>query len=185
MSKLENRMHEGVRMNISVGTKNTAKIKAVQAIFPTVSILPIHVYSHVSSQPFTDEETRLGAINRAIGCVEALPETLGIGLEGGVMYIGTELFLCNWGALVTPDEKVFTASGARIALPKEIAQLLQEGAELGELMDNYAQKERVRHKEGAIGIFTNHEISRHEMFAHVVRLLKGQWLFEQNKSSGS
>src|SRR5699024_5648946 len=97
-----------------------------------------------------------------------------IGLEGGVMYIGDQLYLCNWGALATSCNKVFTASGARILLPEEIAKQLKAGSELGDLMDDYALKKEVSKREGAIGIFTNDLITRKEMFAHVVKLLKGQ-----------
>ncbi|MGM8365872.1 DUF84 family protein [Virgibacillus sp. W0181] len=166
-------------MRITIGSKNKAKIQAVQSTFPSANLRSLNVSSHVSPQPFSDAETRLGAINRGMECIKDWPGTVGIGLEGGVMYVENELFLCNWGALVTSDEKVFTASGARIVLPVEIKHQLQAGFELGEVMDMYAKQKEVRQKEGAIGIFTNNEISRQEMFSHVVRLLKGQWLFAQ------
>lgn len=166
-------------MKIIVGSKNPTKIKAVQNIFKTTKVNFLDVSSNVSSQPFSDEETRRGAINRATQCAKSSSGANGIGLEGGVMYIDQQLYLCNWGALVTPDDKVFTASGARILLPEEIATQLERGNELGQLMDNYALKTEVSKKEGAIGIFTNNVITRKEMFEHVVLLLKGQWEYSK------
>jgi len=162
-------------MKITIGSKNPTKIKAVQDVFKTAEITSLDVLSGVSSQPFSDEETRTGAINRATSCAKSIPNSVGIGLEGGVMYIEDQLFLCNWGALVTPDQNVYTASGARILLPNEIAEQLKQGYELGNLMDDYALKKDVSKKEGAIGIFTNNLITRKEMFKHVVMLLRGQW----------
>jgi inosine/xanthosine triphosphatase len=133
------------------------------------------VSSGVANQPFSDEETRLGAINRATHCAQSKAGVIGIGLEGGVMYIDSQLFLCNWGALVTEENQVYTASGARILLPLEIESQLKMGHELGDVMDLYTKKKEIRSNEGAIGIFTNNQISRQVMFVHIVQLLRGQW----------
>lgn len=162
-------------MKIIIGSNNPTKIKAVQDVFTSAEVTSLNVPSNVSAQPFSDEETRTGAINRAVYCAKSTSNAIGIGLEGGVMYIDQQLFLCNWGALVTPSYKTFTASGARILLPEEIAMKLKAGSELGDLMDDYALKKEVSKREGAIGIFTNNLITRKEMFEHVVLLLKGQW----------
>lgn len=165
-------------MKIVVGSKNPAKIGAVKAIFNEIQVSAKDVPSDVSSQPFSDQETRQGAINRAKACIDkGETESFGIGLEGGVMYMDEQLYLCNWGALVTPEGKVYTASGARIPLPKSLSDELQLGKELGDVIDVFAKKRDVRKNEGTIGIFTNELVTRQEMFSHVVRLLKGQWEF--------
>ncbi|MBP2259171.1 DUF84 family protein [Virgibacillus alimentarius] len=168
-------------MRIIIGSKNPTKWKAVQDVFDTYQVDTLNAPSRVSSQPFSDEETREGAINRALQCAESTPGAIGIGLEGGVMYIKDQLYLCNWGALVTEDENIYTASGARIVLPIDIAEQLKAGSELGDIMDQYTRKEEVRENEGAIGIFTNDSISRRNMFVHVVKLLRGQWEYWINK----
>lgn len=162
-------------MKIIIGSKNPTKVNAVKDIFPEDEIVGLTVDSYVSEQPFSDQETMQGAINRARHCAEKEKSVIGIGLEGGVMYIGDQLYLCNWGALVTPAGDTYTASGARVLLPKEIEIKLTNGVELGIIMDHYAKKSGVSKKEGAIGIFTNDLLSRQEMFAQVVLLLKGQW----------
>ncbi|MBM7597656.1 inosine/xanthosine triphosphatase [Virgibacillus halotolerans] len=162
-------------MEIIIGSKNATKINAVEVVFPSYQVIAKDVSSKVSAQPMSDEETRQGAINRARQCMQSTNAAIGIGLEGGIMYVDNQLCLCNWGALVTPDSDVYTASGARIALPETFGKQLNNGVELGDLMDNYAEKQNVRQKEGAIGIFTNDIVSRQEMFVHVVKLLRGQW----------
>lgn len=169
-------------MKIIIGSTNQAKIEAVRSNFEDCHIDGIEVASKVSAQPFSDEETFEGAINRARECANSEKGVIGIGLEGGVMELENDFYLCNWGALVDEEENLFTASGARIPLPDEIAEELQKGSELGDLMDAYAQRTGVRQNEGAIGIFTNELVNRSEMFEHVVRLLKGQYLFHHQIS---
>ncbi|WP_371068779.1 DUF84 family protein [Sediminibacillus sp. JSM 1682029] len=166
-------------MKMYIGSMNPAKIKAVKNAFPEAEVVEIDVASKVSLQPFSDEETMEGAVNRARECASLNPDSVGIGLEGGVMELSGELFLCNWGALINEKGHTFLASGARIPLPEEVAAQLEKGIELGEVMDEYSQRKDVRKKEGAVGIFTNELVSREEMFTHVMKLLKGQYQFQQ------
>lgn len=170
-------------MKIVIGSMNPAKVAAVKAIFLHQKVGAMDVQTDVSKQPFSDKETRAGAINRARHCKELTEGATGIGLEGGVMYIDEDLYLCSWGALVTPKNQVYTASGARILLPTEIAEQLSDGEELGDIIDGYANKINIREHEGAIGILTNDYVSRREMFSHIVKLLKGQLDYDQNKNT--
>lgn len=166
-------------LKIYVGSQNPTKVESVKHAFPDMEVIGMEVESKVAAQPFSDEETLEGAINRARECASQSKVHIGIGLEGGVMEIGDELYLCNWGALVDKKENVYTASGARILLPDEVKNGLEKGKELGDVMDVYADKHEVRKNEGAIGIFTNGLVQREEMFTHVVKLLKGQWQYDQ------
>lgn len=162
-------------MIITIGSKNKAKVDAVQSVFEGETIKALAVSSHVSSQPFSDQETLTGAINRAMEVHKHEPNGLAIGLEGGVMWLNTQLFLCNWGALVDQNKNVYIASGARVPLPTEIVMQLEAGRELGDIMESYAKNRDVRHNEGAIGILTNDLVSRKSMFVHVLQQLKGQY----------
>ncbi|MFC2948687.1 DUF84 family protein [Virgibacillus sediminis] len=162
-------------MKVIVGSKNLTKVGAVEKTFPQDEVIAKDSPSLVAAQPISDEETRMGAVNRAMGCLENASVDLAIGLEGGVMEVDGRLYLCNWGALATREKKVHTASGARILLPKEISKQLKDGRELGDVMEQYTRRNGIRHKEGAIGVFTNELVSRQEMFTHVVKLLRGQW----------
>lgn len=166
-------------MKIVLGSHNRAKLAAVEAVFTDAHIICENIASNVSAQPLSDEETMQGAINRAAGAAKQIDDAYGIGLEGGVMTINDEIYLCNWGALQTPSGAVITASGARIILPSTFKQPLQCGTELSELMDAWANKRNIRHNEGAIGIFTNGEINRSAMFVHVLQLLKGQLALQE------
>lgn len=168
-------------MKIIIGSKNPAKIKAVEAVFQpyNAEVIPYNVASGVSEQPFSDEETIKGAINRAVTALQEAEGEIGIGLEGGVQETEFGLFLCNWGALAESGKPPIIAGGARIPLPAEVAERLRAGNELGPVMESFTHKDDVRKKEGAIGIFTDGQISRAEMFRHVTKLLLGQYEYRK------
>lgn len=172
-----------IKMIIGIGSTNAAKVSAVKkacsAFGSSVSIVSASVSSGVSDQPFSDEETIQGAINRANNVLNGEHTDIGIGLEGGVVETAQGLFLCNWGALIAKNSAPIIAGGARIPLPDEIANRLRAGEELGPVMDSYAKRKNVRKQEGAIGIFTNELVSRGKMFVHVMELLIGQYLYQK------
>lgn len=171
-------------MKIIIGSKNPAKTRAVEEAFSNYSssFLYLDVSSGVSEQPFSDDETITGAINRANVALEQGEGDIGIGLEGGVQKTEHGLFLCNWGALVEKNQPPIIGGGARILLPNVIAERLLAGEELGPVMDDFSKKENVRKNEGAVGIFTNGLINRADMFGHVMKLLVGQ--YEYRKKQG-
>ena len=68
----------------------------------------------------------------------------------------------------------FTAGGAQIPLPKEIAEELIAGKELGPVVDAYFKASGIRQKEGAIGMFTANAVNRDELFEHILQLLIGK-----------
>jgi len=168
-------------MKVAIGTLNRAKTAAVQNVintyFDDVEFLEVDVPSNVSNQPFSDEETRQGAINRALNALEAIGADLNFGLEGGVREMEGIMYCCNWGALALKNGQVLTVAGALFMLPEEIAEKLRDGKELGPVMDEYAHEKGTRHHKGAIGILTANLISRTEMFEHIVKILVGQYLF--------
>lgn len=169
-------------MKIIIGSKNPAKITAVKNSLQHLDaeFIPMDIPSGVNAQPFSDEETIRGAVNRAVNALKQGNGDIGIGLEGGVQETSHGLLICNWGALASNDMEPIIAGGARFLLPEEVAVRLRGGEELGPVMDDYANKKNVRKHEGAIGIFTNGLINRVEMFTHVMNLLIGQYTYRKN-----
>ncbi|WP_377888129.1 DUF84 family protein [Alkalihalobacillus sp. R86527] len=164
---------------VAVGSMNPVKVDSVQSL-TTYEVLGYKVPSGVSEQPWGDKETILGAKQRAFAALEKGEADIGIGLEGGVHQIGQDLFVCNWGVLVDRDGNEVVAGGARFPLPEEIKRRLMKGEELGPVMSDFASRENVNQKEGAIGIVTKGAISRTAMYEHIVTLLFGQYNFYRN-----
>lgn len=171
-------------MEFVIGSTNNAKVKAATVIvnryFPGSRVTSVDVASGVNSQPFGDEETRNGALNRARNAALTSVNAIGIGLEGGVRMLEGEMYLCNWGAFVLPTGKSYTAAGAQIPLPTEIAKGIKSGKELGIVVDDYFHDQGIRHSEGAIGMLTAQIVTRDQLFEHVLQLLCGQFIYEQN-----
>lgn len=165
-------------MQFVIGSTNHAKVQATKDVvaihFPTATVTSVETNSGVSNQPYSDEETRLGAINRALR-VNALQEnTIGIGLEGGVRISEEKMYICNWGALTLSSGERFVAGGAQIPLPEDIAQEIRKGNELGLVIDSYFSARGLRQKEGAMGMFTAGAVTRVDLFTHILHLLMGQ-----------
>lgn len=171
-------------MEFVLGSENQAKKRAVVQIvdryMENSTISSVSVPSGVSAQPMSEEETRQGAINRSIA---AAKNAFGIGLEGGVHMIGDTMYLCNWGALTTPEGKTFTAAGAQIPLPEELADEIRRGNELGDAVDSYFKKQNVRMSEGAMGMLTAQLVPRDALFEHIMQLLIGQLLYSTSLQS--
>ena len=164
-------------MRVAVGSQNPAKVSAVQAAFAKmqmdVEVTGIGTDSGVSEQPFSDEETIHGAVNRARHVFKTAQNygqllDFGIGLEGGVVETPYGLFVCNWGAVVDRHGNVSIGGGHRVQLPENIARALRQGEELGTVIDRWAGGYDIKKKEGTIGILTNNHITRESMFCDVV-----------------
>ncbi|MCD8509981.1 MAG: DUF84 family protein [Bacillus sp. (in: Bacteria)] len=173
-----------MKTKVYVGSMNPAKVNAVKNVLQQDAVvIPLDVPSSVSSQPMSDKETKEGAINRAMYIIEQEQAEVALGLEGGIITEEHDtMLLCNWGALVTKEKNVYTAGGARIYLPVDIAEEIRSGMELGKVIDKWAGRNDIRKKEGTIGVLTNGFVDRTEMFQHVVNLLVGQWKFSQGKN---
>ena len=76
---------------VAAGTTNPAKLKPVQLVFGQVfagaQVRGLSVPSGVREQPIGEEETELGAINRAKAALAGVQGAgWGVGLEGGVRF---------------------------------------------------------------------------------------------------
>ena len=173
-----------------VASTNRVKVNSVKEVLLDYDIYSIETSSGVSNQPLGDDETILGAVNRA----KSLPDDgLRFGLEGGVSLVYNphtqekELHVINYGALVDEDGNVYIAGGARIPLPNVIKDKLitndkiTSNLELADVMNEYTKKNDIRSTSGAIGIFTHEMVDRCEMFKHIVKMLYGQYLFMKSK----
>jgi len=168
-------------MNAYVGTKNVVKLNAVKEVLNPLgyTVLGFDVESKVSNQPKTDEETILGAKNRAL----ALPKDgLRIGLEAGVAMLDDTLYLTNFGVMIDLDDNIYKAGGTRIPLPNVIKDLIiNDNLELSEAMNLYFKTVDIKHKNGAIGYFTSDLVKRVDIFTHIVKLLYGQYLYKRKE----
>ncbi len=176
-------------MTIFIGSTNPVKVQAVKTAangkWPDIQIKGFDVASGIAEQPMTDEETKIGAENRAKAALAAglsanpelenAQEALGMGLEGGVFINGDELWSTVWGCVVDKDGQSYFANGARMKVPQRIAELLLAGKEMGPVVEQLVGEQDVRRKQGMIGVVTNNFVSRTEEYAVIAKLALGVW----------
>jgi len=157
-------------MKVAIGSKNPVKIQATENVFKKVfgdiEILSIEGNSGVSHTPSSWEETAQGAINRARAALEKTDADFGVGLEGG--YEKTKFGVLMRGAVAIMDRKGrLGISGSNgILLPEKIVEKLEQGEELGNIMDKLQGVKNTKQKWGAVGFFTKGYSNRQESFEH-------------------
>jgi inosine/xanthosine triphosphatase len=154
-------------MIVNVGSLNRVKHDAVaevcRELFGDVTVRQYRIDSGVSHTPSTDEEILRGATRRAEEAFRASPADLGIGLEGGIEPGPYGPLLKGWVA-VYDGAGMFTASTPAVPFPRHLFEMVDEGRELADVMDEASGKKDVRSNEGAFGILTANRITRTQSF---------------------
>jgi len=163
-------------MKVAVASNNPVKQAAARSAFEQAFGQPVEligsaVPSGVRDQPLTDEETRQGALNRALRMQEKHPEAdYWVGIEGGVAPAdenGMEAF--GWMAVLNKHRQSLARS-ASFLLPNYITVEIRAGHELGPTMDVLFNEENTKHKGGAVGLLTNSLVSREALYTQPLLL---------------
>ena len=130
-------------MKILVGSKNPVKISSVEEAFANyfndIEVIGVDVESDVAHQPFGDE-TFVGALNRAnalkkINDEEKLKADLFVGIEGGVIFQFEKWFAFGCMCLTDKEGNIGFGLSPQFELPSLVVEKLQQGIELGDVMD--------------------------------------------------
>ncbi|MFD2201689.1 inosine/xanthosine triphosphatase [Shivajiella indica] len=161
---------------IIVGSKNPVKIASTDAAFHQAFtgaflVEGLNVGSGVSDQPFGDEETLKGAMNRAKNSKAVFPEAdFWVGIEGGVERVSGEMQAFAWVVVLDKEDKIGKSKTSTFFLPKAILDLVDTGMELGEADDIVFERSNSKQGNGAVGILTNGAIDRKEYYQQAVVL---------------
>ena len=161
-------------MKIAVGSKNPAKIKAVQfafeQVFPNaeIHVEGVSVGSDVPDQPMHVEETLTGARNRATKAIAALQADYGIGLEGGLEEIKGHWFTSGWIVIVDKDGREGIGSSIRMELPERVMQYIRQGVELGKATDALFHTVNAKHSQGYFGLMKDDAVTRDKAYSDAV-----------------
>lgn len=168
----------------AVGSTNPTKTRAVEnvlrVLYPNVELIALDVPSGIRVQPIGDAETRRGALNRARAVLELTDADWGFGLEGGVIQTEFGVMTNAWCVVVARDGRIGVGGSANMLLPESIARrVLQEGRELGDAMDEYANAQDVKRGKGAIGILTRGLLDRQGAYEYIVKLALARMMWEE------
>ncbi|WP_394243973.1 inosine/xanthosine triphosphatase [Vibrio astriarenae] len=151
---------------VIIASLNPAKIKAVQsaftAAFPgqTFDYQGVSVASEVADQPMSNEETKAGAINRVKNARIALPDAdFYVGLEAGIEDKATFAWM-----VVEANGLRGESRSASLLLPPIVIEKIHQGKELGDVMDEVFFTENIKQKGGAIGLLTQHQLTRSSVY---------------------
>jgi inosine/xanthosine triphosphatase len=167
---------------VAVGSTNPVKLAAVQAVLaplaPEARFLPTAVPSGVADQPFGDDETIRGALNRARAARDSVGADLGVGIEGGVVETSNGgLRTCAWAVIVSADGRQGIGGSLAMPLPPRVASLIRdEGLELGIAMDRYTGETNTKHRQGAVGVLTAGLVDRQKAYEILVTYALAPWL---------
>ncbi|ARJ41228.1 inosine/xanthosine triphosphatase [Pantoea alhagi] len=152
--------------HVVAATTNPAKISAISQAFHDVfgegscHIEGVAVDSGVAAQPLTNAETRTGARQRVMNARKVRPEAdFWVAIEAGIE--GNDAFA--W--MVVEDHKQRGESrSASFTLPAPVMAGIHAGHELGEEMARLTGIDNIKHKGGAIGVFTQGLLTRSSVY---------------------
>jgi inosine/xanthosine triphosphatase len=178
-------------MKVVIASHNPAKIRAVNEAFAlqfpgeTIEYTPASVESGVGDQPFSDEETRHGARNRARNASEMYPGAdYWVGLEGGIETIDDQLMAFAWMAVLGPDQRIGEARTVTLPLPPAVKTLVDQGLELGDANDKVFSTVNSKHQGGAFGLLTNGIYTREGVYTEALVIALVPFVNELYKKPG-
>jgi len=165
-----------VVQRIVVASRNPAKLRAALGAFRRVfpdrrfDVEGVSVPSGVGHQPMSDEETLLGARNRAEAARRLAPDAdFWVGMEGGVEEHPAGLASFAWIVVLSRSQVGRGRSGV-FFLPEPVARLVRSGVELGDANDRVFGTQGSKLEAGAIGLLTRGALDRVELYEHATVL---------------
>jgi len=161
---------------VIIASKNPVKIQAVkngfEKMFPIqeFEFVGVSVPSNVADQPLSNDETFLGAKNRANNASSEVKNAdFYIGIEGGIEHIEGDTEAFAW-VVIKSASKYGKARTGTFFLPKQVVELIKEGKELGEADDIVFKRNNSKQENGAVGILTGNVIDRTKYYTEAIVL---------------
>ena len=153
-------------LRVIVGSKNPVKVgctrEAFSQAFGNVGLVEgIDALSNIPAQPRSEEETLLGAKNRATHAKSLLPEAdYWVGIEGGVDEDPQGMYAFAWIYVLHRSGKSSQSKTGTFYLPPPVVALIQDGMELGHADDLVFQAQNSKQQGGSVGLLTHGLITR-------------------------
>jgi inosine/xanthosine triphosphatase len=161
---------------VVVASTNPVKVQAAvngfRRMFPDtdLDVVTVAVPSGVGHQPFSDEETLQGALNRVQGAAALIPEAdYWVGIEGGIEEVKEDMAAFAW-IVVHSKQFVGKSRTGTFFLPRAVADLIRQGKELGEADDIVFNRYNSKQENGAVGILTGNVVERMGLYEQAMIL---------------
>ncbi len=160
---------------VVVGSNNPVKLKTTKEAFTlrfpeeTFEYITFSAPSGVSDQPMSSEETKKGALNRALACKQEYPDAdYYIGLEGGIEAIEGQYWVSAWMCIVDGNKKQGFGRTSAFLLPSRVCKLIDQGEELGTATDIAFNEVNSKHKGGAVSALTDELVTRKDFYRDAI-----------------
>ncbi len=160
---------------IIVASRNPVKVRAAltafERLFPqnAFSAGSLAVETGVADQPRSLAETMRGARVRAENAQAAQPNAdYWVGIEGGVEDSDLGMNCFARVHIISAEGMVGRGQTAVFVLPREVAELVRGGMELGHADDRVFNRDNSKQANGAIGILSGDVIDREVYYVHAV-----------------
>ncbi len=160
---------------ITVASQNPVKLRAALAAFQQMfpgrgfQVASAAVPSGVPDQPMSVSQTMEGARNRAGNARAASPASdYWVGIEGGIEDSPLGMTCFARVHVLGRDGKTGLGQTAVFYLPREVAELVRRGLELGHADDIVFGRDNSKQANGAIGLLTDDLIDREAYYTHAM-----------------
>ena len=175
--------------HLIVGSKNPVKVNAASHALQlclgcdALTVESLSVTSGVPEQPMSEAQTRLGAVNRVEACQRSLSTTLVsdawvIAIEGGVDNFTDGAATFAYVAIAHGNKRSVGRS-SNLPLPPKVYHRLLQGEELGPVMDDEFNTVNIKQKGGAIGLLTNHLLTRQSVYESAIIMAMAPFVYPQ------
>ena len=162
---------------VIIASTNPVKINctksAFEKLFPEVEFTfeGLNAPSGVPDQPMGTEQTILGARNRALNVRMAKPEAdYWVGIEGGIIDEDGDMISQAWVVVINKHGLESKAATGTFKLPKQMAEDIRNGIEMGAAADKLHGTVNVKQDIGTVGLLTHGALNRTDYYVHACLL---------------
>lgn len=164
-------------LRVAVGSTNPAKLAAARHAFDELhpGAYELHAIACEvgDAQPWGEDATCAGAIERARIARTRAGADWGIGMEGGLLEDAHGVLVTSWVAVVGAGEEPTLARTAGFYLPPAIAGRVRAGQELGAALQAASDSRATGRGAGTVGWLTGGRIDRSRLYSEAVVLAMG------------
>ena len=162
-------------LRLVVGSQNPVKVAAAKQTlalyFPEhhIECLGVDAPSSVSDQPLGEQQTLLGAQNRVAYCKQHYQADYYMAMEGGAAQFeyGAATFAY---VVIASAEQSSVGRSNNLPLPANLYKKLEQGEELGDVMDAAFNTQNIKQRGGAIGLLTQGHATRQSTYQNALTL---------------
>ena len=172
----KNSENQSNTLRVIVGSKNPVKVGCTreaftQAFGEVCQVEGVDAHSAIPAQPRSEEETLLGAKNRATHSKTLIPNAdYWVGIEGGVDEDSQGMYAFAWIFVLHRSGKSSQSKTGTFYLPPQVVALIREGMELGHADDLVFQAQNSKQQGGSVGLLTQGLITREAYYQQAMVL---------------